>query len=262
MIEPIGLRFGGDGRLFQLTALSARDLVARLIKANRLSKHELSLFELGDGGAPGPGLTTMAQGDPAVPAVARTIRMVRRLRWNRSVKPRHTSGIHEEGPKISRHPRLPYLSENEIRRVESVASSRVLAGAWRLSSMEACLLHGKVPGRGHGELRQVTYVSLFGGIFVVERLLAPALFNGGPRDVVVEQVNRTVRLLRFEGIATARDGGGLVLRLRDRMRLDHAWTAPLEAQGEEGARRFFGVKAVVPEEGFAFVDGPCMLRGE
>lgn len=228
MIEPIGLRFAGDGRLVRVSPLSARDLLARLVEANALTRHELSLFELGDA-------ADAAEG-----------RLVGRLRWRR-------------GQGGARRPALPPISTRELRRVEGLVSARVLDGAWRLTSDEGRLLRGHVPGAGRVDRRRCEFVPLFGAIFEVERLRFASLCVAGRRDVLVERADRTFRLLRFEGVAAARDGRGLVLRWRDRMRLDRGWEAPIGERSEAAALRWYGVRAVVPQEGFAFLEGPSLL---
>ncbi len=226
MLAPIGLRFAGDGRLLRLSALSARELLSRLTEANALTRHELSWFELGDADEPA--------------------RLLPRLRWSRP----HVSGARRE---------LPGISARELRRIEGLASARVLDGSWRLSSAEGRLQRGAVPGRGRVDRRRCAYVPLFGAIFVVEPVRFAALCAGGARDVLVERVDRSFRLLRFEGVAAAAGSGGMALRLRDRMRLGRAWLAPLGDRSEHAVLRWFDVRAVVPQEGFTFAEGPALL---
>ena len=79
---PIGLSLA-DGRLFRLTAPSATRSSDRLWKVNRLTRHELSLFALGDREqSPRDALP----GDLGDPAVAATIPLVRRLRYARTLQ--------------------------------------------------------------------------------------------------------------------------------------------------------------------------------
>jgi hypothetical protein len=113
-----------------------------------------------------------------------------------------------------------------------------------------------MPGRGRRAVERIAHVPLFGAFFVVEPLRASTLYTSAPRDVIVERVDRSFRWVRFEGVATARDG--LVLRLRDRMRLDRAWTEPLGDRSESAIRRWYEVRAAVPQEGFAFIEAPTM----
>src|SRR5512134_3154351 len=119
MIEPIGLRFAGDGRLLQLSALSARDLVRRLIETNQLTRHELSLLEWRDA-EDEPELRPGSErlGDPRDPAIATRIRLVRRLRWNRTLEPMRGPlplPRKRHGPRFDA---LPFISPRELRRVE------------------------------------------------------------------------------------------------------------------------------------------------
>ncbi|MDC3958959.1 hypothetical protein [Polyangium jinanense] len=259
MIEPIGLGFAGDGRLVHLTALSARDLLWRLRQVNGLRRHELSLFEWRDTMEPELRPGSERPGDLQNPAIATRVRLVRRLRWNRTLAPMERPGDRPDEPRGPRHPALPFISSRELRRVEGVVAARVLDGVWKLSSEEGHMSRGMVPGRGRPDRNRCDYVLLFGAIFVVERLRFASVCDAGVSDVLVERADRSFRLLRFEGVATARDGRGLVLRLRDRMRLDRAWTAPMEDRSEEAVLRWYKVRAVVPQEGFTFVEGPSLL---
>lgn len=259
MIEPIGLHFSGNGRLFQLTALSARELISRLREVNRLTRHELSLFEVRESSAPelNPGIKL--PDDPRDPAIASRIRLVRRLRWNRTLEatqnPREPRNK-REGP---RWPALPHVSSRELRRVEGVATSNVLNGVWRLSHDEGHISQGFVPGRGRVTRERCHYVLLVGAIFVIEEIRFAAVCDDSPRDVIVERVDRTLSLVRMEGVMAARDGAGLVLRFRDRLRLDRTWTVPLGARSEESILRWYKVRAVFPQEGFVFTRQPVLL---
>ncbi|MDI3288748.1 hypothetical protein [Polyangium sp. 15x6] len=259
MIEPIGLGFAGDGRLVHLTALSARDLLFRLRQANGLTRHELSLFELRDATEPELRPGSELPDDLQNPAIATRIRLVRRLRWNRTLAPLKRPDHSPNEPHGLRFPALPFISLRELRRVEGVVAARVLDGMWKLSSDEGRISRGSVPGRGRHNRNRCDYVPLFGAIFVVERLRFASVCDAGISDVLVERADRSFRLLRFEGVAAARDGRGLVLRLRDRMRLDRAWTAPMADRSEEAVLRWYKVRAVVPQEGFTFVEGPSLL---
>lgn len=256
MIEPIRLCFAGDGRLVRLSAMSARALLRRLVEVNRMTRHELSLFELREGAAPAIRRHEPLPGDPGDPAIAARIPLVERLQLSRTLAPR----AHDCHPpnRTTRWPSLPHIAPAELRRIEGLVAARVLDGQWRLSEVEARLAKGILPGRGRRRIERVTYLPLFGAILVVEPLRASTLHASSPRDVIIEHVDRSFQFVRFEGVASARDGAGLVLRLRDRMRLDRAWTVPLDDRAESAARRWYAVRAALPQEGFAFMEAPVL----
>ncbi|MFT3765919.1 MAG: hypothetical protein QM820_10430 [Minicystis sp.] len=258
MIETIRIGFAGDGRLVQhLTPMSARALLSRLVEVNGLTRHELSLFELGT--ADGPALHRLdpLPGDPADPEIAAQLPLLQRLRYNRSLAPKPRASHPRAASRTTRWPALAHIAEAELRRIEGLVSARVLDGTWRLSHGEARLGRSELPGWGRRAVERVRYLPLFGAIFVVEPLRTAALHASPGRDVIVERVDRSFQLVRFDGVATAREGG-LVLRLRDRMRLDRAWAEPLGDRSERAALRWYEVRAALPQEGFAFVEAPSL----
>ena len=101
---------------------------------------------------------------------------------------------------------------------------------------------------------------LAGAIFVVEPLRPGTVYAGGPRDLLVQLADRsTFRLVRFEGVAASRDGAGLVLKLRDRLRMDRRWAAPLGDRSDQGPLRWYAIRRALPQEGFVFTESPSLL---
>jgi hypothetical protein len=213
----IALNLGGDGRVVRLTPATVRAAFFQFVAVNGLTYRDLRPFEA-------PGLTSPQQ----MPLLDRL--------FGRSGRP-------------------AYLTPFEIAAVERQINALLLGRGMALVEDEGRILDGQVSGRGAGLCRRrAEYVIRHGIIFELETLHRETLLREGARDVVVEDRDHSIQVVRFLGVGVDHRAARLLLHFANRLDLRQTWSVP---QSAFKCRRLFAVRRVAAADGF-HLHGPLV----
>ncbi len=232
MSKPLGISLAGGGRVIVLTPDTVRQAFFHFIQVNQLTAPSVHGFNL-------PQFRSREAKSTAVDRLFR--RRSYDVRW-------YTDGSSYR------------LDPCEISGVERHMNRLLIDQNARLVDEEGVIRTGAVPVRqGKDSRRKVTYVVRYGMIFELTPLNRNALLRGSVRDVMMENADRRVELVRFWGVCMDRREQRILVRLSPRLDLRRVWRLPLE---RFRTRRLFDVRAAVPFDGFHFVERMPLASGK
>ena len=232
MSKPLAISLAGGGRVIVVTPDTVRQAFFHFIQVNQLTAPSVHGFNL-------PRFRSREANSTAVD------RLFRRLSYNGS---RYADGSSYR------------LDPCEIDGVERHMNRLLIDQNARLVDGEGVIRTGAVPGRqGKGSRRKVTYVLRYGMIFELTPLNRNALLRGAVRDIMIENADRRIELVRFWDVCVDRREPRILVRLSPRLDLRRVWRLPLE---RFRTRRLFDVRAAVPFEGFHFVARMPLASGK